>query len=124
MDFKRSNNPLHVADCYLILGDTAKAYAIIHEHISRKERSWNSRPGSWADFRIAYDLALANLLLNNSEDACKWVEISLKDGRDFFYRIITTEVILDNKILPACIDDLLELHQRDIETRSSDYKYW
>ena len=124
MDFNNSNNPLHVADCQLHLGDTAKAYAIIHEHIAHKERSWSSKPGSWADFRISYDLALANILLGNSEDACQWVKISLEEGRDFFYQIITNEVIIENISLPACIDEILEAHRKDIETRSSGYKYW
>ena len=124
MDFENSNNPLHVADCRLLLGDTAGAYAIIHEHIAHKEKSWNTRPGSWADFRISYDLALANILLGKSGDACQWVKISLEEGRDFFYQIITNEVIIENRSLPACIDEILEAHRKDIETRSSGYKYW
>jgi TolB-like protein/Tfp pilus assembly protein PilF len=124
MDFTKSNNPLQVADCYLNLSDTARAFAIIQEHLSNKEKSWNSRPGSWADFRISYDLALANLLLGNSDDACKWVKISLRDGRDFFYQIITNEVILDNRSLPVCINEILEVHRKDIESRASGYKYW
>ena len=123
-DFERSNNPLHVAECYLQLGDTAQAYQIIHEVISKKEKAWNTRPGSWSDFRISYDLSLANILLSQSEDACKWANISLKEGRDFFYQIITNEVIMENKSLPACLNDALNKYRKDLEMRSSGYENW
>ena len=124
LDFERSNNPLHVAECYLQLGDTAQAYQIIHEVISRKEKAWNTRPGSWADFRISYDLSLANILLSQSEDACKWANISLKEGRDFFYQIITNEIIMENKSLPACLNDALNKYRKDLEMRSNGYENW
>jgi len=123
-DFEKSNNPLQVADCYLQMGDTIRANNIIIEHILKKERSWTTRPGSWADFRISYDLALAYILLGNTEDACKWVKISLREGRDFFYQMITNEIILDKKSLPDCVVKILDAHQKDLEIRSSGYKDW
>ena len=123
-DFKRSNNPLHVAECYLQLGDTVQAYRIIHEVISKKEKAWNTRPGSWSDFRISYDLSVANLLLGKSKDACRWADISLKEGRDFFFQIITNEVLLEDKSLPTCLNDALNRHRKDLEMRSKGYENW
>jgi TolB-like protein/class 3 adenylate cyclase len=130
-DFKRAlyhfscaNDTLYMADCYMKLGDKELAIEILKKLRVIRGQSWLQRPGSWADFRISYDLILINLLLGNSQEVCKWIRTSLKEGRDFMYQLFINEPILNKDTLTTCAFDALNEYRMDLEKRSSGYQSW
>jgi len=109
--FERIEDTLRVIDCYIKLGDTLRAFRILEKMKLKYEKDWFYRPHTWADFWIPYNLTILNLLSGNSSEACKWLEISLKEGRYYMFRTFMHDQIILNQSLPVCAEEILDSYQ-------------
>ncbi len=105
--FEKNLNNLHVAACYLAIGETDRAVIALNKLKAKDEQYWSHRPGTWTDCWIAYELAVIGILLDDPEYACKWLDISLEEGRVYMYRAVMNAPIIIKHRLPTCINEIL-----------------
>ena len=116
--FEASRDTLYVAACYLKLNASDTAFSMLSNCLDQGIRQWDQRPGLWTDFNIASDLALCHLMLDNSEEACRWLRVALQAGHAYMYRLFLQDPVISNRDLPEGVIEVLSEYESHIDVRA------